>query len=70
MLYINKEKGKVCNSEVFSLKKQTSCGKYLSTCSPTDLSNFKLVNNQLRSLMPNLTVKGSQLRIYNKASWI
>ena len=28
--------------------------KYLSTCSPTDLSNFKKVNNQLRNLTRNL----------------
>ena len=28
--------------------------RYLSTCSSVDLSNFKLVNNQLRSLIRNL----------------
>ena len=28
--------------------------KYLSTCSPTDLLNFTIVNNQLRNLTCNL----------------
>ena len=44
------------NSEVFSLKKQKNklWKRYLSTHAPTDLSNFKLVNNQLRSLTCNL----------------
>ena len=56
---INKEKGKVCsysNSEVFSLRKHKNklWKKCLSTCSPTDLSNFKKVNNQLRNLTRNL----------------
>ena len=44
------------NSEVFSLMKHKNklWKKYLSTCSPTDLSNFKKVNNQLRNLTRNL----------------
>ena len=44
------------NIEVFSLKKQKNklWKKYHSTRSPTDLLNFKTVNNQLRSLTRNL----------------
>ena len=41
---------------MFSLRKHKNklWKKYLSTCSPTDLSNFKKVNNQLRNLTRNL----------------
>ena len=44
------------NSEVFSLKRHKNklWKMYLSTYSPTDLSNFKIVNNQLRNLTHNL----------------
>ena len=44
------------NFEVFSLKTQKNklWKKYRSTRSPTDLLNFKTVNNQLRSLTHNL----------------
>jgi len=54
-----KQREKKClysNSEVFSLKKQKNkqWKRYLSTQSPADLSTFKSVNNQLRSLTRNL----------------
>ena len=44
------------NSEVFSLKRRKNhlWKRYLSTHSAADLSNFKSVNNQLRSLTHNL----------------
>ena len=44
------------NSEVFYLKRRKNhlWKKYLSTHSSVNLSNFKLVNNQLRSLTRNL----------------
>ena len=52
-IYKQREKKSLySNSEVFSLKKHKNklWKKYLSTRSPTDLSDFKIVNNQLRSL--------------------
>ena len=44
------------NSEVFSLKRRKNhlWNRYISTCSAADLSNFKSLNNQLRSLTHNL----------------
>ena len=44
------------NSEVFCLKRKKNhlWKRYLSTRSSVDLSNFKLVNNQLRNLTCNL----------------
>ena len=48
--------------------------KYLSTYSPTDLSNFKIVNNQLRNLTHNLKKNYEKQLIQNikpkpKAFW-
>jgi len=56
-IYKQREKKSLySNSEVFSLKKQKNklWKKYHLTRSPTDLFNFKTVNNQLRSLTRNL----------------
>ena len=64
------------NSEVFSLKKHKNrlWKRYLSTRCPVDLSNFKLANNQLRSLTRNLKKNYESQLIQNikskpKAFW-
>ena len=57
LTYRPKEKKSLySNSEVFCLKRRKNhlWKRYLSTHSSVDLSNFKLVNNQLRSLTCNL----------------
>ena len=57
------------NSEVFSLKKhKNKLEKYLSTYSPTDMSNFKTVNKQLRNLTHNLENNYKKQLIQNTKS--
>ena len=53
---LREKKSLYSNSEVFSLKKHKNklWKRYFSTRNLVDLSNFKLVNNQLRSLTHNL----------------
>ena len=73
---LREKKSLYSNSEVFSLKKHKNklWRRYFSTRNPVDLLNFKLVNNQLRSLTRNLKKNYESQLIQNikskpKAFW-
>ena len=73
---LREKKSLYSNSEVFSLKKHKNklWKRYFFTRNPVDLSNFKLVNNQLRSLTHNLKKNYESQLIQNikskpKAFW-
>ena len=74
--YKQRKKSLYSNAEMFSLKKQKNklWKRYLFTRSPSDLSTFKSVNNQLRSLTRNLKRNYKRQLIQNikskpKAFW-
>ena len=70
---LREKKSLYSNSEVFSLKKHKNklWKRYFSTRNPVDLSNFKLVSNQLRSLTRNLkkNYESQNIKSKPKAFW-